>query len=498
MSEGRKYKLQPRIIKGFRDIFASTYIARQWMIEQVRSVYESYGFVPLETPALEYVDNLGKHIQEDDSAEGGIFAFRDDEELIALRYDLTAPLSRVFAQYSDLTRPFRRYQVGTVWRDEKPGIGRYREFYQFDIDIVGSSKMSAEAEICHVICECMEKLNIQRGEYLVRVNNRKIVNGIMESCGIGHSDTKGKPTFQCLTTLRAIDKLDRLGMEGVIALLGKGRKDETGDFTKGAELTVEQIEYIQKYLDVRSENRGEVCDQLLELVKDSEIGQEGIHELRQIDEILTALEVMGDRVIFDPTIVRGLSYYTGPVFETVLTGCKDKDGNPVDLGSVFSGGRYDGLIERFTGQKVPATGASIGLDRLLEALKISGKIKQRKATAQVFITTMDKKLTGEYHKLAHFLRKEGLNTELFTGNGKLNKQLKYADRWEIPVAILLGSNELEENKVSIKDLYHGREIANQIDDREVWRKEQPAQVTVAKSDLVKTIRNILAKYGLND
>lgn len=498
MTQGRKYKLQPRLIKGFRDIFAETYLARQWMIEQVRSVYEKYGFVPLETPALEYVDNLGKHIQETDSAEEGIFAFRDDdEELIALRYDLTAPLSRVFAQYSELTRPFRRYQLGTVWRDEKPGLGRFREFYQFDIDIVGSNKMSAEAEICSVICECMEKLNIKRGEYLVRVSNRKIVNAVMESCGIDHSDEKGNPTFQCLTTLRAIDKLDRLGMPGVIDLLGKGRKDETGDFTKGAELTSQQIDCIQKYLSVSSENRQKACDELLEIVKDTEVGQEGIDELRQIDDILQVLEIGEERVVFDPTIVRGLNYYTGPVFETVLTSCKNEKGEEVGFGSVFSGGRYDGLIERFTGQKVPATGASIGLDRLLEALKISGRIKQRKATAQVFVTTMDKNLTAEYHKLAHSLREAGLNTELFMGKGKLNKQLKYADRWDIPVALLLGSNELEEGTVSIKDLYHGREIATEIADREVWRKEQPAQVTVSRENLVTEIKNILEKYGLN-
>lgn len=497
MSQGRKYKLKPRLIKGFRDIFASNYLARQWMIEQIRSVYESYGFIPLETPALEYVDNLGKHIQETDSAEEGIFAFRNDEELIALRYDLTAPLSRVFAQYSDLTRPFRRYQLGTVWRNEKPGIGRFREFYQFDIDIVGSNKMSAEAEICHIVCLCMEKLNIARGEYLVRVNNRKVVNGIMESCGIEHSDSDGKPTFQCLTTLRAIDKLDRLGMDGVVALLGKGRKDETTHFTKGAELSDSQIEYIQKYLGVSPEKRNVSCDELFELVKDSEIGKEGIDELQQIDSILTALEIAEDRVVFDPTVVRGLSYYTGPVFETVLTSCTNEKGDPIDIGSVFSGGRYDGLIERFTGQKVPATGASIGLDRLLEALRMSGKIKQRKATAQVFVTTMDKSLTNEYHKLANYLREEGFNTELFTGNGKLNKQLKYADKWEIPIAILLGSNELEENKVSIKDLYHGREIAATISDRETW-KEHPAQLTVDRADLVKTLHDILKKYNLDN
>ena len=462
-------------------------------MKKIRAIYEKYGYVPLETPAVEYVDNLGKYIQENDAAEEGIFAWRDsDKSLIALRYDLTAPLSRVVSQYQEMPRPFRRYQLGTVWRDEKPGPGRFREFYQFDIDIVGSPSMMADIEICSIICDVLENLNLKRGEYIVKLNNRKVLNGLLEISGIEPYDDKGELTEIAHNTLRAIDKLERLGRKAVIELLGKGRKDESGDFTKGAELSAEQIATLEKYLEITADTRQEICDALEVLVKGSEIGEEGIAELREIDAGLNQIGLGPDCVTFDPTIVRGLSYYTGPVYETFLTiPCYDDKGRPCEYGSIFSGGRYDGLVKRFLGSEVPAAGASVGLDRLLEALKSAGKVKIRKSPAQVFVATMDKNLLGEYQKIAHELRQGGINTDLFPGKGNLKKQLKYADYWDIPLAIIIGEDEINQNQVSIKNLRQGRELSQDIKDREEWTKGQPAQMTVSREKLLETVRQML-------
>lgn len=463
------------------------------MVEKVQEVYERFGFLPLETPSIEYVDILGKYLPESDSAQGGIFAFRDnDESLIALRYDLTAPLARVVAQYKELPRPFRRYQLGVVWRDEKPGLGRFREFYQLDIDTVGVASVKADAEVCCVICNAMENLGIEKGEYSVRVSNRKLLNGILEIAGIPPVDEKGEFTEKALITLRAIDKLDRIGMKGVVELLGKGRKDDSGDYTEGAELEPKQVDLIASYLKIQGESRKDILKELETLVSASSIGKEGVEELAEIDEFLTLAGYENDRVTFDPTIVRGLSYYTGPVFETILTiPYKDKKGNERSFGSVFSGGRYDNLVQRFTGQKVPATGASIGLDRLLTAMTCLGRIKANKATAQVLITTMDKNLGNEYHKLAFSLREAGINTEVYMAKGGLKKQLKYADQWDIPIAIILGSDEMEKGEVTLKDLHKGRILAQEIEDRDEWRKGQPAQISVKREELTQKIQDML-------
>lgn len=483
----------PRILKGFRDIFSHEYQARRWLISTVEKVYERYGFAPIETPALEYVDVLGKYLPECDTAEEGIFAFRDrDKEWIALRYDLTAPLSRVVSLYPELPRPFRRYQLGVVWRDEKPGLGRFREFYQLDIDTVGSASMQADAEVCCVICDVMEALGIAIGEFMVKVSNRKILNGILEKAGIAAVNEKGELTPIAMTTLRAVDKLDRLGMPGVIELLGPGRKDESGDFTKGAGLTPPQIDMIVNFLNLNIPQRENFLQELRKLVGDTKSGQEGIQELTDMDNLLRAVGYLDDRVMFDATIVRGLSYYTGPVFETVLTKpYRDEKGNERFFGSVFSGGRYDGLVERFLGQKVPATGASIGVDRILEAMKCFGKIKMPKATSQVLVTTMDANLTAEYQKLVFELRRAGIRAEVYLDKGGLKKQLKYADAWDIPLAVIVGSDEIAKQQVTIKDLQRGRQLAQEIKDREEWRKGQPAQVTVARDQMLSTIQQML-------
>lgn len=480
-----------RVPKGFRDTFAQSVLARQNMIETIRRVYELYGFSPLETPAVEYVDALGKYLPETDSAESGIFSFRDeDSNLIALRYDLTAPLSRVFSQYrGSLPLPFRRYQVGQVWRNEKPGPGRFREFYQFDIDTVGSASMAADAEVCAVLADALEALHISRGDYAIRVNNRKALNGVLEIAGLPDDEKTS------LTVLRAIDKLDRLGIEGVRQLLGEGRKDESGDYSEGAKLTDMQAQLIVDLLSVKVDLRLKTCDRFEEIVRGSKVGEEGVAELRQIDRFLTAAGYGEDRVVFDPTVVRGLAYYTGPVFEAALTfEVTDETGEKRQFGSVAGGGRYDYLVERFIGEKVPATGASIGVDRLLAALETLGKLKSVDLSAPVVVTVMDRDRWDEYQKITSDLRGAGIPAEMYLGEGNFRKQLQYADERGAVIAVIAGSSEFDAGQVSLKDLRLGRELSKEITERDVWAKDRPSQVTIPTEDLVGEVKKILERY----
>ena len=481
----------PRLPKGFRDIFASDVLARQRMIDTIREVYERYGFAPLETSAIEYVDALGKFLPESETPAGGIFAFKDeDNSWIALRYDLTAPLSRVFSEYQqDLPLPFRRYQVGLVWRNEKPGPGRFREFYQFDIDTVGSASMAADAEVCCVLSDSLEALQISRGDYVIRVNNRKALNGVLELIGLPSDEQTS------LSVLRAIDKLDRLGIKGVKELLQAGRKDESGDFTEGAKLSDTQVQLIIDLLSVKADSRSEVCDRFEEIVGGSQIGEEGVTELRSIDRFLTAAGYSEDRVVFDPTVVRGLAYYTGPVFEAALTfEVTDETGQKRQFGAVAGGGRYDYLVERFIGEKVPATGASIGVDRLLSALVALGKLKTLDTAVPVVVTVMDQERILDYQKITFELRRAGIPAEMYLGAGSFRQQLQYADARDSVVAVIAGSREFEAGQVSLKDLRLGRELSKQITEREAWVKDQPAQITVSLENLVSEVKAILNRY----
>ena len=503
MSTGQQNKAartKPRRLKGFRDIEAADVLARDRMITRIRAVYERFGFTPLETPALEYVDALGKFLPEADQPDGGIFAFKDeDDEWIALRYDLTAPLSRYVAMNPELPRPFRRYQVGPVYRMEKPGPGRFREFYQFDFDSVGTSSMLADAECCMIMCETLEALGIAKGEFIVRVNDRKVLNGVLERV----ASLGPLPDNAALNVLRTIDKLDRAGLEGVRQLLGPGRKDESGAFIKGVGLSEPQISAVMDYLSIdvglsgAHRDRADVCADLEHVVGDSKVGQEGVAELREIDEALTAAGYNADRVVIDPTVVRGLAYYTGPVFEAILTfEIVDEEGVTRQFGSVFGGGRYDDLVERFTGQKVPATGASIGVDRLLAALRTLGKIETTATTAPVLITRIDKNLTAEYLALTQTLRDAGLNAELYVGNQGIGKQFKYASDSGKTLCVVMGSDEFEKGEVSIKDLRLGVELSKEVgDDRKTWLEQQPAQFSVPKTDLTKAVRDVLERYA---
>jgi histidyl-tRNA synthetase len=496
MSESTTERPTPRIPRGFRDVFSADLNARRRMIALIRQVYEIHGFEPLETPAVEYVETLGKYLPESDTPEGGVFAMRDDDEAwLSLRYDLTAPLSRLVAQMgAEIPSPFRRYQVGPVWRKEKPGPGRYREFTQCDIDTVGAPTMAADAEVCIVLARALDALCIAREDYRIRVNNRKILNGVLDRAQLPAEDT-AQGAHQRLTVLRAIDKLDRLGIDAVKLLLGPGRKDESGDFTPGAGLSEAQAEPVIAFVETVGADRLDVCAKLRELVGDSVTGQEGVAELEAIHELLDAAGLDSNVVAFDPSVVRGLAYYTGPVFEAELTfEIVDEEGKKRPFGSVAGGGRYDDLVERFTGTKIPATGASIGVDRLLAALRASKWREERPAPGPIVVTIFEQDKLAEYQKMTDELRAAGLRAEMYLGKGGFRKQLKYADKRNAPIAVIVGGDELARGEVTLKDMWLGKELSGSITDRDEWRKGQPAQLAVPRAELVAKAKEILARY----
>ena len=478
---------EARLPKGLFVISAGEIRATQAMLGTIRTVFESYGFEPLDTPAIEYSDALGKFLPDQDRPNEGVFSFKDDDDQwLSLRYDLTAPLARYVAEnYQSLPKPFRRYQTGPVWRNEKPGPGRFRQFTQFDADTVGASSVAADAELCMLAADTLEALGVPRGQYVVKVGNRKILDGVLESIGLAAEDTA-----KHLAVLRAIDKLDRLGTEGVHALLGKGRKDESGDFTKGAGLAPKQIDAVIAFVE-----RGESLGVLSTLVRGSPIGEEGIVELEQMESFLSAVGFGSDRVRIDPSVVRGLEYYTGPVFEAELTApIKDERGQPIRLGSVVSGGRYDGLVERFTGEKVPATGVSIGVSRLLFGLQLLGKYQAGAAQGPVVVLVLDRDRVADYQKIAQELRAAGIRAELYLGESGMKAQMKYADRRSSPCVVIQGGDELPKGEVTIKDLILGATLTETKDRDEYLKKQAEAQFSVPEASLVEAVRRVLDRH----
>ncbi|NNF73117.1 MAG: histidine--tRNA ligase [Rhodobacteraceae bacterium] len=481
--------------KGFRDYFGAEVTERSRMLEQIADVYRLYGFDPLESPAVETVEALGKFLPDVDRPNDGVFAWQEEDDWLALRYDLTAPLARVFAQHrNDLPTPYRRFAMGPVWRNEKPGPGRFRQFYQCDADTVGTASVAADAEICAMLADTLEAVGIPRGDYIVRVNNRKVLNGVMEVAGVLDPSDPEKHADERGIVLRAIDKLDRLGTDGVRALLGEGRKDESGDFTKGAGLTDRQAELVMRFMGAAGLEETALWAELRALVDGSDVGEEGVSELRHIQELLVAQGYGPDRIIIDPSVVRGLGYYTGPVFEAELTfEITDEKGRPRQFGSVAGGGRYDDLVKRFTGQAVPATGISIGVDRLLAALRAKGRLDGA-AVGPVVVTVMDRDRMADFQAMVGELRAAGIRAEVYLGNPKnFGNQLKYADRRESPVAIIEGADEKERGVVQIKDLVLGAQIAKDAT-LEEW-KSQPAQFECARADLVAEVRRLLDRRG---
>jgi histidyl-tRNA synthetase len=517
-------KLKARLPRGLADRTPGEIAATRRMMETIRAVYERYGFEPVETPAIEYTDALGKFLPDQDRPNEGVFSFQDDDEQwLSLRYDLTAPLARHVAENFDaLPKPYRSYRVGWVFRNEKPGPGRFRQFMQFDADTVGSSSPAADAEMCMMAADTMEELGIPRGSYVVKVNNRKLLDGLLESIGIG-GDTN---TEKRLTVLRALDKYDRLGKHEVRKLLGIERRDESGDVTKGAGLTDEQINRVLYFLTLRAEPWG-----IVESTKDdfnpqikllpegggepyeidvltafdkaygaNEQFRAGIDEFRQLEKLVTSAGYGNGKIIIDPSVVRGLEYYTGPVFEVDLTfPIASDDGKPVRFGSVGAGGRYDGLVSRFRGEPVPATGFSIGVSRLAAALQHLGKLESKPEPGPVVVTVFDKDRLADYQSMVARLRAAKIRAELYLGNPRnFGNQLKYADKRNAPCVVIQGSDEKAKGEVVIKDLILGAELAKLEKGREEYlQKQVEAQRSVPEVELVDTVRRVLVRHGLS-
>jgi histidyl-tRNA synthetase len=496
-------KLKARLPRGLADRGPAEIAATRRMLETIRAVYERYGFEPVETPAIEYTDALGKFLPDQDRPNEGVFSFQDDDEQwLSLRYDLTAPLARYVAEHFDtLPKPYRSYREGWVFRNEKPGPGRFRQFMQFDADTVGSASPAADAEICMMAADTMEALGVPRGSYVVKVNNRKVLDGVLESIGLGGEANAEKR----LTVLRAIDKLDRLGSDGVFLLLTTGRKDESGDFTKGAGIDRNDAKLILEFVApselTANVSSGAESDILFTMPKawdrlaTNENFREGGKELLAIKKLLEQAGYGADRVRIDQTVVRGLEYYTGPVYEVELTfETKDEGGRPIRFGSVGGGGRYDGLVARFRGEPVPATGFSIGVSRLAAALAHLGKIETKPEAGPVVVTIFDKDRIADYQKMVAALRNAGIRAELYLGSGKMGPQLKYADRRGSPCVVIQGGDEKARGEVQIKDLIEGAKAAAAIASNQEWRASRPAQFAVPEDKLVDAVREVLARH----
>ncbi len=491
MAKEKKQKIRrPRAEtpKGFRDYFGADVVERNAMLRQIGEVYHAYGFDPLESPTIETVEALGKFLPDVDRPNEGVFAWQEDEsDWLALRYDLTAPLARVYAQHrNDLPTPYRRYAMGPVWRNEKPGPGRYRQFYQCDADTVGSANVAADAEICAMLSDTLEAVGIPLGDYVIRINNRKVLNGVLENMGLADTGSRD-------AVLRTIDKFDKVGESGVRELLTKGRLDASGAYIDGVGLSADQAEPVVAFLTSKGADATATLANLGSAVENSVVGAEGIQELETIAELLSAQGYGANRIDIDPSVVRGLGYYTGPVYEAELTfKIIDEKGRMRQFGSVSGGGRYDDLIKRFTGQEVPATGISIGVDRLLAALREKGQLISQ-SKGPVVITVMDRDRMVDYQTMVAELRNAGIRAEVYLGNPKnFGNQLKYADKRQSPVAVIEGGQEKENGVLQIKDLALGARLAAEMTTNEEW-KAQPAQIKIKREDLVAEVQKMIAR-----
>ncbi|PSJ57500.1 histidine--tRNA ligase [Kumtagia ephedrae] len=538
-------KTKARLPRGFADRFPDDIRAVEEMMAKIRAVYELYGFEPFDQPMIEYTDALGKFLPDQDRPNEGVFSFQDDDEQwLSLRYDLTAPMARFVAENWDkLPKPFRSYKWGWVFRNEKPGPGRFRQFMQFDADTVGTPGVAADAEMAMMMADVMEALGIPRGQYVIRVNNRKVLDGVLEAIGLGGDDNAARR----LIVLRAIDKLDKFGPEGVRLLLGPGRwdggKEGEGDFTKGAGLDEAQIEKLIGWLELPTQ-LAEVFDgrsgyglpspflfpepgfkaaeasyrfqflhdrlyrpgrvdninweSLLGLIanfqEEANYILDGTAELAEIADLCDRAGYGPDRIRIDPSVVRGLEYYTGPVFEAeLLAEIPNEEGQIVRFGSVGGGGRYDGLVSRFRGEPVPATGFSIGVSRLMTALKNLGKLGSSEVIGPVVVLVMDRdtESLGRYQKMVSSLRQAGIRAEMYLGGAGMKAQMKYADRRGAPCVVIQGGDERAKEELQIKDMALGEQLSKEISDNAAWREGRPAQFSVPEAELVDAVRKVL-------
>jgi histidyl-tRNA synthetase len=520
---GKNDRPKARLAKGFRDIGATEIRGLRRMLGILEDVSERYGFDPVEQPFIEYTDALGKFLPDADRPGEGVFSFTDDDkQWLSLRYDLTAPLARFVAEnYDTLPRPYRSYRQGWVFRNEKPGLGRYRQFMQFDVDTVGAASPAADAEVCMMAADALEALGIGRGDYVIKLGSRKVLDGVLEKIGISGSEHEAKR----LIVMRAIDKRDRLGVSGVRQLLGKGRKDDSGDFTEGADLRPAQIDSIVNFVSPEQASDGltsvasashdladeeiirfkglehfhdsnATLDSWARQVGDSQSGWEGVEDLRQMIHLFRAAGFGTKRIIVTSEVVRGLAYYTGPVFEAeLLLETHGEGGQLTRFGSVGGGGRYDDLVARFRGEPVPATGISIGVSRLYSALSHVGKLDSAAAPGPVVVTVMDRSRLAHYQRLVARLRDGGIRAELYLGAAGLKAQMKYADRRGAALAVIQGEDERARGEVQIKDLREGARLAESIGDRDTWLGSTPAQVSVPESKLVDWVRDWFRRRG---
>ena len=455
-------KLKAQLPKGFRDNSENSIDIRNQVINIIRNECEQFGFKNIETPALEYTEALGKFLPDVDRPSGGVFSFQDDDgQWLSMRYDLTAPLARYVAEnYQFIPKPFKRYQFGSVWRNEKPGPGRYREFIQFDADAIGISNNYIDAELCVIVARIFKKIGFSENEYKIKYSSRIIWENLFKQIKIEDK--------QIPAVLRAVDKLDRVGINGVKDLLLKGREDQSGDFMEGVNLKNDQV---NKILDFIS-NKNSKDDQL-----------------SSFEEYLQNYKDLPFE--FDPTVVRGLEYYTGLVFEVELTTKVVNDkGKEVIFGSVAGGGRYDKLIARFGKEDVPATGISIGIDRLIYAIEQFDKIQSNKKPLIIIANLIPEQISN-YLSIAEVVRDEGYACEIFYGSNNLSKQLKYSDKRKASLVIIIGEDEIKNKTISIKNLTVGKELSKNIDSREEWKELKAGQFIINKDDLITELKKIL-------
>lgn len=494
--------VEARLFRGLRDLLPEHMAARQWLIDTIREVYERYGFVPLGTPAIEYMSVLTGSAGAE--AQESLFTVknpdadpRSHDQGLGLRFDLTVPLARVFAQYRNLPRPFRRYQVAPVWRTDKPGAGRFREFTQFDIDSVGVQPPIADVEIIAAMCDTLSALNV--GPHRVRFSSRKLLNLLLKYAEIPDqlevtvrvqsgpaSFSEEKEQRPATDLFRVLDKLERTGLDKVRLELTSGYKDESGDQIPGLGLAEANVSKIERFLSIASDDRNEVLSQLRETFSAVEGAAEEIDVLAVMSKHLEDLGYGNDRVTIDLSVARGLAYYTGPVFEAVLL-------DAPQFGAVIGGGRYDDLVMRFLGERVPATGASIGVDRLLAALQETGRLSARRSTAQVLVVVIDRSMMDDYLAMTFELRRASIPSELYLGSGGIGKQIKYADAQGIPIALMYGGDEKAKGLVTLKDMVQGRARSAAIKKREEWIRERPGQIEAPRADLVSAVKGMLSE-----